>query len=37
MGAVVKMRLEWVEHYQKSINLGLSSRRCGVFCRTLSN
>jgi transposase InsO family protein len=35
MEAVVKMRLGWVEHYQKSGNLSLSSRRCGVSRRTL--
>jgi transposase len=31
----VKMRLGWIEHYQKSQNLSLTSRRCGISCLTL--
>jgi transposase InsO family protein len=36
MEAQVKMRLGWVEHYQKSGNISLSSRRCGISRVTLT-
>jgi transposase len=36
MEAQVKMRLGWIEHYQKSGNISLSSRRCGISRVTLT-
>ena len=36
MEAQVKMRLGWVEHYQKSGNISLTSRRCGISRLTLT-
>jgi transposase InsO family protein len=35
MEAAVKMRLGWVQHYQKSGNASLTSRRCGISRPTL--
>jgi transposase InsO family protein len=35
MEAQVKMRLGWIEHYQKSGNMSLTSRRCGISRLTL--
>jgi len=35
MAPKVKMRLQWVQHYQQTRNAGLTCRRCGITRPTL--